>query len=63
MNGLALDIAHMLAGTMVLVSFLLLYQDRMFALLMSLRSRPSCYRPRSPGKPISRMRRIFMFRP
>jgi hydrogenase-4 component E len=33
MNGLALDIAHMLAGTMVLVSFLLLYQDRMFALL------------------------------
>lgn len=33
MNGLELDIAHMLAGTMVLVSFLLLYQDRMFALL------------------------------
>jgi len=33
MNGLALDIAHLLAGTMVLVSFLLLYQDRMFALL------------------------------
>jgi len=33
MNGLTLDIAHMLAGTMVLVSFLLLYQDRMFALL------------------------------
>ena len=27
------DIAHMLAGTMVLVSFMLLYQDRMFALL------------------------------
>jgi hydrogenase-4 component E len=33
MNGITLDIAHMLAGTMVLVSFLLLYQDRMFALL------------------------------
>jgi hydrogenase-4 component E len=33
MHGLELDIAHMLAGTMVLVSFLLLYQDRMFALL------------------------------
>jgi hydrogenase-4 component E len=27
------DIAHLLAGTMVLVSFLLLYQDRMFGLL------------------------------
>jgi hydrogenase-4 component E len=27
------DIAHLLAGSMVLVSFLLLYQDRMFALL------------------------------
>src|SRR5438128_3651909 len=27
------DIAHMLAGGLVLVSFMLLYQDRMFALL------------------------------
>jgi len=27
------DIAHLLAGSMLLVSFLLLYQDRMFALL------------------------------
>jgi hydrogenase-4 component E len=33
MNGISLDIAHMLAGSMVLLSFLLLYQDRMFALL------------------------------
>ena len=33
MNGFSLDVAHMLAGTMVLVSFMLLYQDRMFALL------------------------------
>lgn len=33
MNGISLDIAHMLAGGMVLVSFMLLYQDRMFALL------------------------------
>jgi hydrogenase-4 component E len=30
---LQLDIAHMLAGGLVLVSFLLLYQNRMFALL------------------------------
>ena len=29
----AFDIAHMLAGGLVLVSFMLLYQDRMFALL------------------------------
>lgn len=33
MKGLVLDIAHMLAGLMVLVSFMLLYQDRMFGLL------------------------------
>jgi hydrogenase-4 component E len=33
MDGNALDIAHLLAGGMVLVSFLLLYQDRMFGLL------------------------------
>jgi hydrogenase-4 component E len=33
MNGLAFDIAHMLAGGLVLVSFLMLYQDRLYALL------------------------------
>ena len=33
MTSLGPDIAHLLAGSMVLVSFLLLYQDRMFALL------------------------------
>ena len=33
MSTLNTDIAHLLAGSMVLVSFLLLYQDRMFALL------------------------------
>jgi len=33
MTGIDTDIAHLLAGAMVLVSFLLLYQDRMFALL------------------------------
>jgi hydrogenase-4 component E len=32
-NGLYFDIAHLLAGSLVLVSFMLLYQDRMFALL------------------------------
>jgi len=32
-SALDTDIAHLLAGALVLVSFLLLYQDRMFALL------------------------------
>ncbi len=33
MTGLSFDIAHLLAGTLVLLSFVLLYQDRMYALL------------------------------
>ncbi len=33
MRGLNFDIAHMLAGSLVLVSFMLLYQDRLYALL------------------------------
>jgi len=32
-DNLTYDLAHLLAGGMVLVSFMLLYQDRMFALL------------------------------
>lgn len=33
MHGLEFDIAHLLAGGMVVLSFLLLYQDRVYALL------------------------------
>jgi hydrogenase-4 component E len=33
MRGLVFDVAHVLAGSLVLVSFLLLYQDRLYALL------------------------------
>jgi hydrogenase-4 component E len=33
MHGLTFDIAHMLAGSLVLVSFMQLYQDRLYALL------------------------------
>jgi hydrogenase-4 component E len=33
MSSLTLDIAHLLAGSLVLVSFLLLYQNRLYALL------------------------------
>ena len=32
-GGLDFDLSHLLAGSLVLVSFLLLYQDRMYALL------------------------------
>src|SRR6202012_5786190 len=32
-HGLAFDIAHMLAGGLVLASFMMLYQDRLYALL------------------------------
>jgi len=28
MNGLTFDIAHLLAGSLVLISFMMLYQDR-----------------------------------
>ena len=33
MKGLAFDVAHLLAGGLVLVSFMLLYQTRLYALL------------------------------
>ncbi|VIO79305.1 Hydrogenase-4 component E [Bradyrhizobium ivorense] len=33
MPNLAFDIAHLLAGSLVLVSFMMLYQDRLYALL------------------------------
>ena len=33
MDAVSFDVAHLLAGILVLVSFMLLYQDRMFALI------------------------------
>ena len=33
MSGIAFDIAHLLAGGLVLVSFMMIYQDRLYALL------------------------------
>lgn len=33
MDGLVFDIAHLLAGALVLISFMLLYQDRLYALI------------------------------
>ena len=33
MHGLQFDVAHLLAGSLVLVSFVMLYQDRLYALL------------------------------
>jgi hydrogenase-4 component E len=33
MGSLSFDVAHLLAGGLVLVSFMMLYQDRLYALL------------------------------
>ena len=33
MNGLQFDIAHALAGGLVLISLMMLYQDRLFSLI------------------------------
>src|SRR6201997_706395 len=33
MHGLEFDVAHLLAGSLVLASFMLLYQDRLYSLL------------------------------
>ena len=33
MSGLVFDVAHLLAGSLVLTSFVMLYQDRLYALL------------------------------
>jgi hydrogenase-4 component E len=33
MHGIAFDVAHLLAGSLVLISFMMLYQDRLHALL------------------------------
>ena len=33
MNSLAFDISHTLAGGLVLISFMMLYQDRLYSLL------------------------------
>src|SRR5208282_5176839 len=33
MHGLSFDIAHLLAGSLVLVSLMMIYQDRLYSLL------------------------------
>ena len=58
MHGLTFDIAHLLAGSLVLVSFMLLYQDRLYALLNIFALHALVLALRSPGRPSSRMRRI-----
>jgi hypothetical protein len=56
MRGLTFDVAHLLAGTLVLVSFLELYQDRLYALL-NMYALHGCWRSQWRGRPISKMRR------
>jgi len=58
-HSLTFDIAHMLAGSLVLVSFLQLYQDRLYALLNVFALHATVWRSRWPGKPTSKMRRTF----
>jgi hypothetical protein len=47
MSVLLFDVAHMLAGSLVLVSFMLLYQDRLYALL---NIRAACLRACALGR-------------
>ena len=57
MHGFAFDVAHMLAGGLVLASFMMLYQDRLYALINVLALHALILRFRWPGRPTSRTRR------
>jgi len=48
MHSLSFDVSHTLAGSLVLISFMMLYQDRLY-----------CSPFPSPGRPSSKTRRIF----
>jgi hypothetical protein len=50
MRGLAFRVAHLLAGGLVLMSFLLLYQTRLYALLNVFAAQPRCCPLRWPGR-------------
>ena len=57
-GSLNFDIAHLLAGSLVLVSFLELYQDRLYALLNLFALHALVLRSRWRGRLISRTHRI-----
>jgi hypothetical protein len=61
MHSLSFDVAHLLAGSLVLVSFMLLYQDRLYALLnvFALQAGVLCSPFRSLGKPMSKTHPTF----
>ena len=50
MRTIGFDIAHLLAGGMLVLSFVLLYQDRITACSTCSRCRRSRCRCRSPGR-------------
>ena len=52
MDGLAFDIAHLLAGGLVLIGFLMLYQDRLYALLNVFALQALVLALWSPGRPM-----------
>ena len=60
MRGIDFDIAHLLAGSLVLISFLQLYQDRLYALLNVFALHALVLARRWPGRPSSRTRRTSM---
>ena len=61
MHGLDFDIS-LLAGGLVLVSFMMLYQDRLYSLLNVFALHALVLTFPSPGRPMSRMRPISISR-
>ena len=59
-SPIALDVAHLFAGGLVLVSFMLLYQDRMTALINIFGSRKLCESSAAQGFEV---RQIALFLP
>ncbi len=59
MSGINFDIAHLLAGGLVLVSFIVLYQDRIYACSMSMPLHALVLALRWRGRRLSRTRRIY----
>ena len=57
---LAFDVAHLLAGGLVLISFMLLYQNRLYALLNVFALQASVLALSVAGKPLCKARRIFI---
>ena len=60
MHGINFDIAHLLAGSLVLVSFMRLYQDRLYALLNTFALHALILAASVAWQAFSKMRHIFI---